>query len=578
MTSQLSIKAVRGEEFARKFIRNVGDLGDWGQIEPLFKDLAGRIGAIATAGELEQWLLDCSELDAALEEEMSRRYIAMTCNTEDKALEQAYLDYLENIVPRIKPWHDRLGRRYLDSPARQALDRERMTPYDRALENQVRLFREENIELQTEDSKLGQQYQKICGAMMVNWHGQEMTLQQMAPLLEETGRETREEAWRVITGRRLQDAAAVDDLLNKMIAIRTRIARNAGFENFRDYQHQAYNRFDYTPDDCLKFHEAIEQEIVPLLGELRRQRREKLGVGSLRPWDLAVDPENRPPLRPFKTAEQLKKGCAEVFRRVSPLLAGQFETMIERGLLDLDSRKGKAPGGYQSTLQEVRLPFIFMNSAGTNRDVFTLLHEGGHAFHAFASRQEPLVDYRSAPIEFCEVASMSMEMFGMRELNVFYNKEGDNQRAIRRHLEELIDIFPWIATIDAFQHWLYLNPDHSPEERQAKWLEIEARFSPETDWSGLEREHASLWQRQLHIFEVPFYYVEYGIAQMGALQMWLQFRQDRQRAIEHYERALALGGSRPLPQLFEAAGIRFDFSAETLRPVMQAVAEELAGL
>lgn len=578
MTQKLSIKAVRGEEFPRTYTRDVTDFGNWEQIEPFFKQLADRLEAIQTGEALEKWLLDRSELDAALDEEMSRRYIAMTCNTEDKALEKSYLDYLENILPRIKPWHDRLGRLYLEKDAREQLDHARMNAYDRALENQVRLFREENIALQTEDSKLGQQYQKICGAMMVDWHGREMTLQQMAPFLEETDRPLREEAWRTITDRRIKDGEVLNGVLDEMIGIRTAIAINAGFESFRDYQHQAYNRFDYTPADCECFQEAIEQEIVPLLSEQRRRRREKLGVDSLRPWDLSVDPESKPPLRPFKTAEELKAGCSRVFRRVSPALADQFEMMREKGLLDLDSRKGKAPGGYQSTLEEVRLPFIFMNAAGTNRDVFTLLHEGGHAFHAFASRQEPLVDYRSAPIEFCEVASMSMEMFGLRELSELYPEDEDNKRAVRRHLEELLDIFPWIATIDAFQHWLYLNPGHTLEQREAKWLELEARFSPEVDWRGLDREHRSLWQRQLHIFEVPFYYVEYGIAQLGALQMWLQFRRDREGAIENYRRALALGGSRPLPELFKAAGIRFDFSAETLRPIMQAVEEELAAL
>ena len=572
---QSTIQAVRGEEFPRTFTKNITDFGDWAQIEPLFAELEREVKEIRVPGELEAWLLRSSELDAALDEEHSRRYIANTCQTDDPEAEKAYLDFLENIVPRIKPWHDKLGRLYLESPARQELERRRFEVFDRELQNQVELFREENIPLQTDDAKLGQQYQKICGAMTVQWRGEEKTLQQMAPYAEDIDRAVREEAWRVVAARRLQDRDALNEIFNEMIRIRTRIAHNAGCENFRDYQHRAYNRFDYTPADCAVFHEAIEREVVPLLAELRRRRRQKLDLENLRPWDLNVDPDGNPPLKPFTEAEELEAGCATIFGRLSGPLAEQFETMRRRGLLDLGSRKGKAPGGYQSTLDEVRLPFIFMNAAGTSRDVSTLLHEGGHAFHAFASREQSLLAYRSAPMEFSEVASMSMELFGLNHLDVFYPKSDEARRARRRHFEEIIQIFPWIATIDAFQHWIYLNPEHTNEQREEKWLELDRRFSPEMAWAGLELEHRALWQRQLHLYQVPFYYIEYGIAQMGALQLWLQFRDQPQQTLENYRRGLALGGSRPLPELFEGAGIRFDFSAATLRPIMQAVAQVL---
>ena len=575
MQPTVGIQAVRGEEFPRLFTKDVKDFGDWTELEPLFARLETQIAHVETPDALNEWLLRASELDAALDEERSRRYIAYTCQTDDPAREQAYLDFIENIVPRIKPWHDKLGRLYLASPARARADRERLRVLDRWLENDVKLFREENIPLQTEDAKLGQQYQKISGAMMVRWRGEEKTLQQMAPLMEDTDRAVREEAWRLVDARRRQDQDALNTIYDEEIRVRTQIAKNAAFENFRDYQHQAYGRFDYTPQDCYTFHEAVEQEVVGLLAEQRRRRKARLGVEALRPWDLAVDPEGAPPLRPFSEAAELEAGCADIFNQLSPPLGEIFETMRWRGLLDLDSRKGKAPGGYQSTLDEVRLPFIFMNAAGTNRDVFTLLHEGGHAFHAFACRQEPLIAYRSAPMEFSEVVSMSMENFGLDHLNVFYRDAPELRRARRRHFEEIVAIFPWIATIDAFQHWIYLNPGLDAAAREAKWLELEARFSPEVDWSGLEEEHKALWQRQLHLFEVPFYYIEYGIAQIGALQLWLQFRKQPAQTLEHYRRALALGGSRPLPELFRDAGIRFDFSAATLRPIMAALAEEL---
>lgn len=575
MVSELNIQAVRGGEFAREYTRDVKDFGEWGQIEPLLAGLAEQIREITTARDLEQWLLSESELDAAIDEEYTRRYIAMTCATDDAGRERAYLDFLENVEPKLKPWHDRLARLYLECPAREKLDPRRAEVMDRHLKTEVEIYRDENVPLETEVAKLGQQYQKITGAMTVNWRGEERTLQQMSPLFEELDRGVREEAWRAVATRRLADRSALDALFRQMVELRTRIAHNAGFRNFRDYQHRAMGRFDYAPADTIRFQESIHQEVAPLLAHEREQRRRRLGVETLRPWDLEVDPEGAPPLKPFQTVDELMQGCDTIFRRVSPDLADQFGDMRRRGLLDLDSRIGKAPGGYQSTLDEVRLPFIFMNAAGTQRDVFTLLHEGGHAFHALACRREPYLMYRSAPLEFSEVASMSMELFAAGQMDVFYGDAAESRRAYRKHLQDIVKIFPWVATIDAFQHWIYLNPGADTAMRDAKFLELERRFSPGLDWTGLDAEHSSAWHRQLHIFEVPFYYVEYGIAQLGALQLWVRFLEDPRGAIEGYRRALALGGARPLPELFEAAGIRFDFTPETLRPAMQAIAREL---
>lgn len=575
MVAELNIQAVRGEEFPREYTKNVSDFGDWAQLEPLLAGLAEQIETLKTPDELERWLLRQSELDAAIDEEYSRRYIAMTCATDDSDRERAYLEFLENIVPRLKPWHDKLARLYLACPLREELDRKRTEVMDRRLNNDVELYRDENVPLETEVSKLGQQYQKITGAMTVNWRGEERTLQQMTPLFEELDRGVREEAWRAVATRRLQDRHALDTIFKQMVELRAKIAHNAGFKNFRDFQHRAMGRFDYTPADAIQFQESIQQVVVPLLAREREQRRKQLGVETLRPWDLEVDPEGAPPLRPFSETEHLMAGCDTIFRRISPELADQFGDMRRRGLLDLESRIGKAPGGYQSTLDEVRLPFIFMNAAGTQRDVFTLLHEGGHAFHALACRNEPWLVYRSAPLEFSEVASMSMEMFSAGQMDVFYSNPAEARRASRKHLQDIIKIFPWIATIDAFQHWIYLNPGADTAMRDAKFIEIEHKYSPVLDWSGLDMEHASAWHRQLHIFEVPFYYIEYGIAQLGALQLWVRFLEDPQAAIEGYRRALALGGSRPLPELFAAAGIRFDFTPETLRPAMNAIEREL---
>lgn len=569
-----TIQPVRGEEFPRTFTAKLRNLDTWNEIEPLFEVLMKEAQALDSPEAIESWLLRQSELGAVLDEEYSRRYIAMTCDTASKEKEQAYLHFIENIMPRTKPYWDRLNRAYLQSPARKELDPNRYGVLDRDVANDVRLFREENIPLQTEDSKLSQQYQKICGSMTVTWKGGEKTLQQMAPFLEENDRAVREEAWRLISARRMQDREAIDDLLDGMIAVRQKIARNAGFENYRDYMHQAKARFDYTPQDCFAFHEAVEKEIVPLLARVRRERRADLGVDRLRPWDLGNDSKGRPPLRPFRDETRLEDGCQQIFDAVDPELGGQFRQMREKGLLDLGSRKGKAPGGYQSTLEEIRYPFIFMNAAGTDKDVYTLLHEGGHAFHAFAARHDPLLFYRHAPIEFCEVASMTMELMAYDHLEAFYSKE-EAERSRRHHTEQLLSLFPWIASIDAFQQWLYTTDDPSRGAREAKWVEIEARFSPEIDWSGLEPEHRAMWQRQLHIFQVPFYYIEYGIAQLGALQIWLKSKSGRKEAIRRYRAGLALGGSRPLPELFETSGARFDFSTATIAPIARAIGREL---
>ncbi len=570
----LKIKPQRGNEFPRTFCAGVADFGDWTQLEPLFRALEARVAKLQSPEDLERWLLDESELAAALDEEYSRRYIAMTCNTADTEIEKAYLDYIENIHPKTKMEWDRLNRAYLASPVRPKMDRKRYEVMDRALENDVTLFREENVPLETENSKLSQKYQKTCGEMMVTYRGEEKTLQQMAPYLEETDRRTREEAWRIVADRRLKDREAIDSLYDQMIELRTRIARNAGFENYRDYQHREYGRFDYSPDDCIEFQNTIEKVVVPLLAKRRAKRKAELGLMSLRPWDLAVDTRGLPPLKPFADTVELESRCAKVFKQVDADLGHQFDQMRELGLLDLDSRKGKAPGGYQSNLEEVRYPFIFMNAAGTDRDLFTLLHEGGHAFHAFAARSEPLVAYRHAPIEFCEVASMSMELFAYGYLDSFYSAD-DARRSRIHHSEKLIELFPWVATIDGFQHWIYTNPKATRAEREAKWLELEERFSPGIDWSGLDAERRSLWHRQLHIFQCPFYYVEYGIAQLGALQLWLKSRRDFKGAVAGYRRGLALGGSRPLPELFEAAGAKFDFSVATVKPIMDEIEREL---
>ncbi|MDB6030961.1 MAG: oligoendopeptidase family [Verrucomicrobiales bacterium] len=561
----------------RQFVPANTDLGDWKQIEPLFDRLEARAGEAKAVSDLEAWLVGWSEMNAALDEESSRRYIAMTCHTENAEAKAAYLHFIEHVEPNLKPRQFKLEQIYLANPLRTQLPQPRYQVFDRDVKVHVELFRPENVPLETEEAKLGQQYQELSGSLTVQFKGMEKTLPQMAPYLEEPDRPLRQEAWEATANRRLQESEKFENFFDELVKLREQIAKNAGFKNYLEYAFRARGRFDYTPEDCTKFHDAIEKEVMPMLRQLQARRRELLKVPALRPWDLSVDPLNRPALRPFEQVDQMIDKTQSIFNRLDHTLASGFQTMQERHLLDLANRKGKAPGGYQSTLSEARLPFIFMNAVGLQRDVETMLHEAGHAFHALATRHEDLYAYRGAPIEFCEVASMSMELLGNEFLEEFYSPE-DANRARRKHLEGIIDIFPWIATVDAFQHWIYSHPGHNRAARTQAWLDLMKRFGGDTDWSGFEMVRANLWHRQLHIFLYPFYYVEYGIAQLGALQVWANSKKDKAKAIADYQKALSLGGSRPLPELFAAAGCKFDFSAATVKPLMELVKTELAKL
>jgi oligoendopeptidase F len=560
------------EIFPHRWIPDRADFKTWDQIEPWYRQLLDR--PIESPAGLEAWLFDLGELNGAVSQEGVRRYVAMTCQTDDPAREAAHLEFVRDIEPRLKPIQNDLRARYLDSPHRAALPEGRYRVFDRAQENRRALYREANIPRETELAELDQQYQKLIGAMTVTFRGQERTPSQMAPFLEETDRATRQAAWELVAARRLADRDALDDLFDRMVGLRVEIAGEAGFASFTDYAYRVRERFDYGEAQALAFQDAIARVVVPLARRLQEERREALGVAALRPWDLAVDPLGRPPLRPFGPVEELAEGAQAIFSDVDPELGSQFAYLRGGGLLDLANRKGKAPGGYQTTLEDDRLPFIFMNAVGVDGDVRTLLHEGGHAFHALASRGEPLAAYRESPIEFCEVASMTMELLGARNLALFYT-EDDANRSYRQLLEGIVTILPWIATVDAFQHWVYAHPGQTRDDRRAAWNALLDRFGGAVDWSGFEDARSHGWHRQLHIFLYPFYYIEYGIAQLGALQIWMRSLVDRSGAVADYRRALALGGARPLPELFEAAGARFEFSEASLGPLMEAIGREL---
>lgn len=562
-------------EFSRRFVAADVVLDTWERIEPYFDQLRDRV--LDDVAAVERWLEDGSELLACIDEVGTDRYIRMTCQTDDEERKAAYLDFVENLEPRCKPRVHELDVKFTQSPAAGKLSPERYAVLERGVRARVELFRPENVPLQTEEAKLAQQYQEVIGAMTVEFEGQELALPQLAPYAERTDRGLRQRAWETEAARRLEDKQRIEDIFDEMIKLRARMAQNAGCGDYRAYAFKEKQRFDYTPADCVAFHDAVERAAVPVLREMQRQRQAALGIEPLRPWDLAVDVKGRAPLKPFETAEELAAKAQKIFRRVHPEFGTWFAQMRERSYLDLASRKGKAPGGYQSTYEVARHPFIFMNAVGVQDDVTTLVHEGGHSFHTYAARQEPLLAYRSSPIEFAEVASFGMELLGLDCLDEFYTAE-ELARARRKQLERVVCLFPWVATIDAFQHFIYTNPKHTRAQRREHWLKLHARFGGLADWTGFEETRACLWHRQLHLFEVPFYYIEYGIAKLGALQVWRHAQRDRADAIEHYRRALALGGSKPLPELFQAAGAKFDFSYDTLAPLMETVQAELERL
>ncbi len=559
----------------RSFVTDDINLSDVEQLKSLYHALLAH--PITCRDDLDTLITERSELQAVLDQHSSVLYIRMTCQTNDAGRAEAYQHFVTVIIPAIQPLDDELNRKYLDAAAKYPAKNERLEVYNRNIRADVELFRQENVPLIAEEEKLSQQYQTVCGAMMVHFQGQEYTMPQMGKFGFDTDREIREAAFRDTAKRRLQDGDKLDNIFENMLEIRQKLAENADCSDFREYMFRKYHRFDYSPNDCKAFHAAVEKLISPLYASILEKRRNQMQLKTLRPWDYRdVDPLGRPPLKPFAHVDELIKGANEIFNQMDLELGRQFQQMTQLGLLDLESRKGKAPGGYMDNLSEIRHSFIFMNAVGTHNDVVTLLHESGHAFHGLACRDEPLTSYRrQIPMEFCEVASMAMELLGGPYLSVFYSEE-DCRRARYDHFCRIVQVLIWVSVVDAFQHWIYENPQHSREQRHAAWKNIYTRFfGDQIDWSDLDEEFKRSWQRQLHIFQVPFYYIEYGIAQLGALGVWLQSLESEREALANYRNALKLGGSKPLPELFAAAGLKFDFSSETIKPLAEKIALEM---
>lgn len=548
----------------------------WPQLEPYYKELAART---LTAETLTHWLSDWSRLSECVEEMGLRLYVATTVNTADEESERRFNAFLDEIAPATRAAEQKLKEKLLAS----GLEPEGFEVPLRNMRAEAALFREANLPLLTQEGKLCTEYDKITGAQTVTWEDREITLYQLGLVYQDPDRARRERAWRLGMERQLADREVINALWQRFLGLRRQLAANAGFEDdYRAYRWQDMLRFDYTPADCVRFHQAIEAVAVPAATRIHEKRRQCLGIESLRPWDLNVDPWDRPPLRPFEDAAELQEKSAAIFHRVDPQLGTYFDIMVREGLLDLDNRKNKALGGYCEFFSATRRPFIFMNAVGVHDNVQTLLHEGGHAFHGFETSSLPYHPQRLTGYEFSEVASMVMELLGASYLaieNGFYTK-ADAARARVEHLEEIILFWPYMAVVDAFQHWVYEHPDAAmdPANCDVQWAALYTRFIPGEDWSGLEEALRTGWHRKLHIHQVPFYYVEYGLAQLGAVQVWRNALRDQARTVADYRRALALGGTVPFPELYATAGARFAFDADTLRGAVDLIEETIATL
>lgn len=562
----------------RTFVAQDAQIETWESIAPYFEDLVNR--DIHSSSDFEQWLRDQSELEAILEENLAWRYIRMTIDTREEALSKAYTYFVSEIQPKIAPYEDQLNRKLVASPFVDSLkDDPAYAILFRSVQKSLELYREENVPLQAEVAEESQKYGALSAAQTIEHDGNTLTMQQAGLLLKEPDETLRKSIFEKVSERRSQDTDALHDLFDALLEKRHQIALNAGFENFRDYKMLAMGRFDYSVQDCFDFHASVKEVIVPIVKKLQQEKLALLGKPAFKPWDLSVDPEGKAPLKPFSGSEALLRGTVNMFERIDPYFGDCLSTMHEMEHLDLESKAGKAPGGYNYPLYEIGVPFIFMNAVGSQQDLVTMVHEGGHAIHSFLSRNLPLTGFKSLPSEVAELASMSMELLSMEEWSEFHKRPEDQKRARKEQLESILKILPWIAQVDEFQHWLYTQPKHTHAERTEKWMELNSAYGTGlSDWTGYEEVQETSWQRQLHIFEVPFYYIEYGIAQLGALGIWKNSLENKRQTIEQYKAALSLAYTRSIPEIYAAAGVRFDFTSDYLRSLATFIDEQLTDL
>ena len=565
------------ERNKRQFIKEDLTIQSWEDLKSYFDDLLAR--EIDSKEKFQQWLLDRSELDAVLEEDLAWRYIRMSIETNNEELASAYTFFVTKIQPELAPLDDALNRKFMYSPFRHDYTDSAHQIYFRSIETQVNLFQEKNVPIEAELNELAQKYGAISAAQSIEYKGETITMQKASQLLKEQDEVVRQTVFDKLVERRRVDSDALNELFTQLITKRHELALNAGFENFRDYKFQALGRFDYTKEDCYAFHHAIKTHIVPLVKAIQAKKLAITGEAKFKPWNTEVDPEGKAPLKPFETGKEMLDGCIQMLGNLNPYFADCLKTMEEMGHLDLDSKAGKAPGGYNYPLYEIGVPFIFMNAVGAQRDLVTMIHEAGHAVHSFLSRDLSLTGFKNLPSEVAELASMSMELLSMKEWGHFYANADELNRAKREQLEGVLKVLPWIAQIDAFQHWVYEHPMHTVEERQAHWSQLSKDFGTGlTDWTGYEDQIANSWHRQLHLFEVPFYYIEYGIAQLGALGVWMNSLKDFESGLTAYQEALKLGYTKSIPEIYETAHVPFDFSSDRLKSLAHFIQDELKKL
>lgn len=562
------------EKKKRIFVAENLNIESYQDVAPYFEELLQE--EITSAEQFNNWLKKSSELEAVLEEDMAWRYIKMTINTADETAAKRYEVFVNEINPPLTEKTNELNKKLYECTYKNELKDEASIIYLKKIESAIEIYRDENIDLFSKTQNLAQEYSKVIGSQLINYEGKDLTSPQAAKFLRDPDRAVRKEVYDLLFERKNQDNEILESIFDQLVELRHRIAINAGFKNFRDYKFKEMNRFDYSVKDCFDFHDAIEKNIVPLYKKIQEEKLKKFGFEKFRPYDLSADPEGKAPLKPFETGEELTEKTIAVFSEMDTYFSDCIQTMKEMGHLDLESKKGKAPGGYNYPLYEIGIPFIFMNAAGSDRDVITMVHEGGHAIHSFLTKDLELTAYKSFPSEVAELASMSMELISMKYWNHFYSKADDLVRAKKEHLESILQVLPWIATIDAFQHWIYENPKHTRQERISKWREISTRFGTGlTDFEGYEIARDYSWHKQLHLFEVPFYYIEYGFAQLGALAVWNNSLTDEKTAIEQYKSGLSLGYTKDIKAIYKAAGISFDFSAENIKKLSESLLKYL---
>jgi oligoendopeptidase F len=563
------------EKKQRAFVKSDLAISNWQSIEEYFKQLVER--PINSKEDLLLWLNDRSELDAILEEDAAWRYIRMTIDTANEKHQENYRVFVAEIQPEIAPYEHLLNEKLASCPFINELKSDSaFFIYFRSITTAIELYREQNIPIEALINEKSQEFGKISGAQTIAFEGKELTMQQASMYLKDPKESVRKEVWELMAERRKKDIESLDNLYSLLVQKRHEMAINAGFENFRDYKFKALGRFDYTKEDCFQFHSTVKTHIVPVVKKIQQRKLLQLGKEKFSPWDTEVDPFGKEPLKPFHTGKELLNGTLNMLTQLDPFFADCIATMDQMGYLDLESKPGKAPGGYNYPLYEIGIPFIFMNSVGLQRDLVTMVHESGHAIHSILTRDLQLTGFKNVPSEVAELASMSMELLTMESWGEFYKDSEELERAKREQMESIITILPWIAQIDEFQHWIYEHPDHSVKVRSEKWIELSNQYGTGlTDWSGFEDVRMTTWQRQMHLFEVPFYYIEYGIAQLGALGIWKNYRENPSQAILNYTEALKLGYTKTIPEIYATAGVQFDFSSEYIQSLVNEVEELL---